>query len=84
MLLLIPANYLKAIRSKLGVLDRVLDLLMTQVILNDAGVIASRGEIVTAAVSKHVGMNGELKPCQLPGSGDNLANGVVSQWRTPL
>ncbi len=77
LLSLIPANNLKAIRSKLGVLDRVLDLLVTQVILNNAGVIAFGGEIVTAAVPKHMRMNGELKPCQLTGSGDNLANSVV-------
>ncbi len=57
----IPANNIKAVRSKLGILDRVLDLLMTQVILNNAGVIAFGGEIVTAAVPKHMRMNGELK-----------------------
>jgi hypothetical protein len=59
----IPANNLKPIRSKLGVLDRVLDLLMAQVILNNAGVIAFGGEIVTAAVPKHMRMNWKLETC---------------------
>jgi hypothetical protein len=66
LLLLIPANNLKAVRSQLGVLDRVLDLLWTEVILNNAGVITSRGKIVTAAVPKHMRMNGELKPANSP------------------
>jgi hypothetical protein len=61
LLLLIPANNLKAVRSKLGILDRVLDLLMAQVILNNAGVITSRGKIIAAAVPKHMRMNGELE-----------------------
>jgi hypothetical protein len=74
----IPANNLKPIRSQLGVLNRVLDLLVTEVILNNAGVITSRGEIVTAAVAEHMRMNREFKASQLTGSGDNLANGVVS------
>jgi hypothetical protein len=39
----------------------MLNLFVTQVVLNDAGVIAFGGEIVTAAVPKHMRMNGELK-----------------------
>jgi hypothetical protein len=39
----------------------VLNLLVTQVILNQSGVITFGGEVITAAVPEHVRVDWELK-----------------------
>jgi hypothetical protein len=39
----------------------VLNLLVTQVILNQPGVIAFRGKVIAAAVPEHVRVDWELK-----------------------
>jgi len=58
---LIPANDVKSIGSQLRVLNRMLNLLVTQVILNQPGIVTFGGEVIAAAVPEHVRMDWELK-----------------------
>ena len=54
MSLILPET-LEAGRRQLGVAHRVLDVFVSQIVLNGAGVVSIGGELEAAGVSKHVG-----------------------------
>ena len=60
---------------KLGVPDRVLDVLVSQVMLDRPGVVAVVGELETTGVAEHVGMHRKPKSRQLTGASDDLTHG---------
>jgi len=54
---------LKPSRTQLGVSDRMLDVLMTQVRLQGASVMPPVRQCVPAGVTQHVGVNDEVEAC---------------------
>lgn len=75
---------LESVRGKLGVTDRMLDVLVAQVVLQCASVMAVVGEFVAAGVPEHVGMHGEFDAGVLTGSFNELSHGVVRHWPATL
>ena len=57
-----PPKILEPIRRQLGVPNRMLDVLVPEVLLQDAGVVAIVGQLEPAGVAQHVRVDGKRHP----------------------
>ncbi len=62
------------IRCQLGVPDRVLDVFVSQVVLDRSSVVAVIRQLEPAGMAQHMRMNRKPKSRQFAGTGDNLTN----------
>jgi hypothetical protein len=75
---------LKPVRSKLRVSHSVLDVPMTEIVLDRAGVVSLIGELETAGVAQHVRVNGEAKPGLVASPSDDLPDRGIGHGRSTL
>ena len=61
-------------RGQLGVANRVLDILVAEILLDCSRIVPIVGEFVSRCMSKHVRVNRELELGHFPSSGDEFAN----------
>ena len=71
---LIPPKPLEPLRREFGVAHGVLDVLVPEVVLDRAGVVAVVRELVPAAVAEHVGMDGKPNADSSPVRARSLRN----------
>ena len=65
--------------SQLGVADRMLDILVTNKMLNGSRVLPIVGQLKAGRVTQHVRMDREGNSCLLSGPGYNPADSRMSQ-----
>lgn len=76
---LVSPEVLESRRGELCVADRVLDALVTQVVLDCPCIVPVVGKLVTCGVTEHVRMNGELQARMATGTGHYLPHCRITQ-----
>src|SRR5262245_14260381 len=69
---------------KLGISNRVLDVLVPEIMLQSPRVVTVIGEFEAAGVAEHVGMDGEWHLRRLPEPRNHPAEGNRAHGRSPL
>jgi hypothetical protein len=67
--LILPESF-KTLRRELGVPYSVVDVGVSQIILNCPGINTFSSQVVTAAVPEHMRMYWKLQPCHFPSFAD--------------
>lgn len=75
--LIIP-EAIEAIRRQLRVLGSMLDILVPQVMLDSAGVLAVVRQLEAGGVPQHVGMDGQAQSGRLARAGHQFPEGGIS------
>ena len=70
------------VRSQLSVAGGVLDVPVTEVMLDRAGIPSVVGQLVAGRMAQHVRVDGKPEAGGLTGPGDNLADGVSGALRS--
>ena len=71
---------IKPLAGKLCVAHRVLNVLVTEIMLDRARVVTLVGQLVTGGMTKHVGTHREFEASLSARARDHLAYGRVRQW----
>jgi hypothetical protein len=74
----------EAIRSELSIEGSVLDILVSKVVLNGAGVLAVVCEFEAGRMAKHVGMDWHAQSGHVAGAGEEFAEGRGGHRRPAL
>src|SRR6516162_5882786 len=69
-------------RRQLSVADRVLDVLVAQIGLKGAGIVALVGQGESAGVAQHVRMGREVEAGRCAGAFDKPGKAGCGEWRT--
>jgi hypothetical protein len=81
---LIPPKILEPVRGKLGVSHRVLDIAMTQEVLEGASIMTVVGQLVPTTMTEHVRVNGKSDSGILTGPCYDLSHRGGSHWSAAL
>lgn len=65
----------KALGGHFRVANCVVNVLVTEVVLDGAGVVSLGSEKITAGMPKLMGMNREVEPGFFPSASDDVSNG---------
>ena len=79
-----PPKILEPICRQLGIAHRVLDILVAQVVLQSAGIVAIVGELEPARMSKHVRVHSEGHLCCLAEAPDEMMEAHGADWPATL
>src|ERR1700704_6590391 len=80
----VPPEVFEPVRRKLAISNRVLDVLMPEIMLQAAGIDALVGQLVAAAVPEHVRMDWERNLGGYTEAGNHTAEARRTHWRAPL
>ena len=76
---LVSPKVLESRGRQLRVADRVLDVLVTQVVLDRTRIMAIVGQLVACSMTQHVRVDGEPKPSTASGARDDLPRGRIGE-----
>lgn len=76
---LVSPEVLESRRGELCVADRVLDVLVTEVVLDRTCIVPIVGQFITCGMTQHVRMDGELQARLTTGTGYYLPHGRITQ-----
>ena len=69
----------KPMGCKLCIAYRVLNISVTEILLNGAGINALIGEVKPAGMSQHMGMNRKRQPRFFSGPQNHVADGAIAE-----
>ena len=64
---LVPPEVPEPVRAQLGIADRMLDVLVAEVVLQSSSIVAVIGQLEAAGMAQHVWMRLDFEPCRLRG-----------------